>query len=104
MVMFDSLNRRIPEPYGCDWVRTPNFRRLRNRTVTFDNSYAGSMPGGEPMERPPDTMLFDLQKDPHQERPIQDQKIEQRMIEHLVRLMEENDAPEELYRRLGLDR
>ena len=44
MVMFDSLNRRMLEPYGCDWVKTPNFRRLESRTVTFDNSYAGSMP------------------------------------------------------------
>jgi arylsulfatase A-like enzyme len=44
MVMFDSLNRRMLEPYGCDWVKTPSFRRLSERAVTFDNSYAGSMP------------------------------------------------------------
>lgn len=41
------------------------------------------------------TLLFDLQTDPHQENPIQDQAIEARMIEHLVRLMKENDAPVE---------
>lgn len=44
MVMFDSLNRRMLQPYGCDWVRTPNFQRLAERTVCFDNSYVGSMP------------------------------------------------------------
>ncbi len=44
MVMFDSLNRRLLEPYGCDWVQTPNFRRLAERAVTFDNAYVGSMP------------------------------------------------------------
>lgn len=44
MVMFDSLNRRMLEPYGCDWVHTPNFQRLSHRTVTFDNCYVGSMP------------------------------------------------------------
>jgi len=44
MVMFDSLNRRMLEPYGCDWVHTPNFQRLTEHTVTFDNSYVGSMP------------------------------------------------------------
>jgi len=44
MVMFDSLNRRMLSPYGCDWVKTPNFERLAQRTVTFDNSYVGSMP------------------------------------------------------------
>ncbi len=44
MVMFDSLNRRMLQPYGCDWVQTPNFQRLAERTVCFDNSYVGSMP------------------------------------------------------------
>jgi len=32
------------EPYGCDWVKTPNFKRLAEKAVTFDNSYVGSMP------------------------------------------------------------
>jgi len=44
MLMFDSLNRHMLEPYGCDWVHTPNFRRLAGKTVTFDNAYVGSMP------------------------------------------------------------
>ena len=44
MVMFDSLNRHMLPPYGCDWVHAPNFARLAERSVTFDNSYVGSMP------------------------------------------------------------
>ena len=44
MVMFDSLNRHMLEPYGCDWVPTPNFQRLAQRTVTFDRSYVCSLP------------------------------------------------------------
>jgi len=44
MVMFDSLNRRLLQPYGCDWTQTPNFARLARRAVTFDNAYIGSMP------------------------------------------------------------
>ncbi len=44
MVMFDSLNRRMLPPYGCDWTHAPNFRRLAEKTVVFDNSYVGSMP------------------------------------------------------------
>ena len=44
MVMFDSLNRRMLAPYGCDWVQTPNFQRLAKRCATFDNAYVGSMP------------------------------------------------------------
>ena len=44
MLMFDTLNRRMLSPYGCDWTLTPNFQRLAQHTVTFDNCYAGSLP------------------------------------------------------------
>jgi arylsulfatase A-like enzyme len=44
VVMFDSLNRAMLPPYGGDWVHAPNFKRLTERTLTFDNCYIGSMP------------------------------------------------------------
>ena len=44
MVMYDSLNRHMLAPYGCDWTHTENFRRLARHTVTFDNCWVGSMP------------------------------------------------------------
>ena len=44
MVMFDSLNRHMLQPYGGDWAHTPNFERLARRSITFDNAYIGSMP------------------------------------------------------------
>ena len=44
MVMFDSLNRHMLSAYGCDWTHTPNFKRLAERSVMFNNSYVGSMP------------------------------------------------------------
>ncbi|MFD9950360.1 sulfatase, partial [Nonomuraea sp. NPDC059022] len=44
MVMFDSLNRHMLPPYGGDWTHAPNFARLAERAVSFDNCYAGSMP------------------------------------------------------------
>lgn len=44
MVMFDTLNRHMLPPYGCDWTHMPNFARLAERTVTFDTAYVGSMP------------------------------------------------------------
>lgn len=44
MLMFDTLNRRMLSPYGCDWTITPNFQRLAEHTVTFGNCYAGSLP------------------------------------------------------------
>ncbi|MEN6385321.1 MAG: sulfatase [Phycisphaerales bacterium] len=44
MVMFDSLNRHMLSPYGCDWIKTPNFERLIQKTVRFTNAFVGSMP------------------------------------------------------------
>lgn len=44
MVMFDSLNRHMLEPYGCAWTHTPQFRRLAERTARFENCFAGSLP------------------------------------------------------------
>jgi arylsulfatase A-like enzyme len=44
MIMYDTLNRRMLEPYGCDWVQTPNFARLAERAATFDTMYIGSSP------------------------------------------------------------
>lgn len=44
MVMFDSLNRHMLPPYGCDWTHAPNFQRLAERSAAFDQSYVCSMP------------------------------------------------------------
>jgi len=44
VVLFDSLSRKYLQPYGNDWVQTPNFARLAERSVTFDKCYVGSMP------------------------------------------------------------
>ena len=45
MVMFDSLNRRLMQPYGGDWVRYAElYARLAERAVTFENAFIGSMP------------------------------------------------------------
>ncbi|MGK6311067.1 sulfatase [Variovorax sp. DT-64] len=43
-LLFDSLNRRSLECYGGITIKTPNFRRLAERCVTFDNHYVGSLP------------------------------------------------------------
>ena len=42
MVMYDSLNREMLEPYGCNWTKTPNFRRLAERCVQFEQCYVRS--------------------------------------------------------------
>jgi arylsulfatase A-like enzyme len=43
MVMYDTLCRRFLPNYGCDWTIMPNFKRLGDLTVTFDNFWAGSL-------------------------------------------------------------
>lgn len=42
-LLFDSLNARALSCYGGS-IPTPNFDRLAERAVTFDNHYIGSMP------------------------------------------------------------
>lgn len=44
LLLFDSLNRRFLEPYGCTETATPNFTRLAARTAQFESCYAGSLP------------------------------------------------------------
>ena len=44
MVMYDTLCRHFMPSYGNEWVKAPNFQRLAQRTVQFDNFYVGSMP------------------------------------------------------------
>jgi arylsulfatase A-like enzyme len=48
------------------------------------------------------TCLYDLEKDPDEKSPVYDRRIEKRMIEYMVELMKENDAPDEQFIRLGL--
>lgn len=43
MVMYDSLNRNMLSCYGGN-IKTPNFDKLAQHSVTFDNSWVGSMP------------------------------------------------------------
>lgn len=44
IVFYDSLNKRYLPPYGSTDVIAPNFERLAKHSVTFDQSYVGSMP------------------------------------------------------------
>ena len=48
-------------------------------------------------------LLFDLEADPRQLSPIQDEAVEARMKAAMIRLMKENEAPAEQYTRLGLE-
>lgn len=44
ILMFDTLRRDKLPNYNSDVKNMPNFTRLGERTVKFDNFYVGSMP------------------------------------------------------------
>lgn len=44
LLIFDSLNRRALQCYGGNDVKTPNFDRLAQKSVTYDKHYVGSLP------------------------------------------------------------
>lgn len=44
MIMYDTLCRHYLPPYGNEWVQAPNFSRLAEKSLCFDNCYIGSMP------------------------------------------------------------
>jgi arylsulfatase A-like enzyme len=48
------------------------------------------------------TLLYDLETDPDQSAPIANEAVELRMIELMLELMRQTDAPAEQYERLGL--
>jgi hypothetical protein len=48
------------------------------------------------------TLLFDIEQDPKQARPLQDPQIEARMAALLREAMRANEAPEEQYQRMDL--
>lgn len=43
-VVLDTLRRDYLQPYGSDWVQTPQIARLAERSVVCDNHWVGSLP------------------------------------------------------------
>ena len=48
------------------------------------------------------SMLFDLEADPMQEHPIENEEVRKQMCAYIRESMEKNDAPKELFTRLGI--
>ena len=49
-----------------------------------------------------DTLLFDIEEDYEQEKPLQDKELEERCLEQMKRCMKLHDALPEQYERLGI--
>lgn len=50
-----------------------------------------------------ETVLYDLQADPGQERPIKNPEVEKRLVDLMMKIMKRNEAPIESFTRLNLD-
>ena len=48
-------------------------------------------------------LLYDVEHDPGQLKPLCDEAAEREMIRKMAKLMEENDCPPEQYARLGIE-
>ena len=96
----------IRSPYSVEEMRTmevgpafsftkgcPTMKIKGVHSVGFNNA-------GESIQY--GTRLYDMKNDPKQLHPIEDKETEDRMVAHMVRLMMENDAPEEQYIRMNL--
>jgi len=69
---------------------TKGLRTMRLQTTSMMNSWVHG------------TLLFDLQEDPNQTKPIIDDELELRLLKTLAQLMHANDAPESQFQRLGI--
>ncbi|WP_341258129.1 sulfatase [Gordonia malaquae] len=82
----ELVDADLAEPFAF----TKGVRPMRTNGRTLFNPYRFG------------TLLYDLQSDPEQKRPLDDPEIELQMVNLLLGLMRDNDAPESQYVRLGL--
>ncbi|MFZ7946353.1 sulfatase [Neobacillus sp. 19] len=80
------------------WTEYPVFKIPSNEISISDVSQRFSQRG----EHIGENMLFDLEKDYKQNKPIKDLMLEKKYIEMLSRALTESDAPEEQFIRLGI--
>jgi len=74
---------------------------LRVPVIERSPMYGNYGPGALIEDR---TVLFDLENDPGQTTPLEDEAVEERLAELMRRLMAENDAPPEAFARIGLEK
>ncbi len=95
-LMPTHMRSRFTAPELADWepgqpfTFTKGLRTIRVMTSSLMNPW---MHG---------TLLFDLETDPEQLRPLTDDGLELRMLQLLARLMHQSDAPRSQFERLGI--
>lgn len=99
LYQYTLMPQHMNRPFGVDQMKTmekfPPFTFTKGCPVMRIDCPPGEF--GFP------DLLYDLHADPDQQAPLEDEAIKQRMLDLLIKLMRENDAPKEQYERLGLD-
>ncbi len=80
-----TLDASLPFTRGCPVLKIPG----TGRAPRLRPEYAGNL-------------LYDLARDPHQQRPASDARVEQHMLCQIARHLSACEAPPELYARFGL--
>jgi len=86
-----TLSEPFPFTQGVPLLKVPVTARS-----PFYNNYG---PGGLLED---ETRLYDLATDPGQDKPLDDEVVEARMVDLMTTLMRDNDAPPEAFVRLGV--
>ena len=87
-----TLSEPLPFSKGVPLLKVP----MTDTTPMYNNYGPGSLLEDE-------TRLYDIVQDPGQETPLQDMDLEIRLTEIMARLMAENDAPPEAFKRIQLE-
>ncbi len=95
----------------CDMRNMFGIERLKRQEPSREFSFTkgtvpNKYPSGFSVCRPYNfgTKLFDLEADPKQDKELSDTQVELRMMQNLVRLMVENDAPDDQFQRMGISK
>lgn len=75
-----------------------------SKTEKCKNKILGEVLPHEAWPQELKTVLYDLKEDPYEEHPIENMGVIKRLRIQMVNLMKENDAPEEQYIRMGLEK
>ena len=96
-LMPTHMRSRFSPAELAQWEPAPPFgftKGLRTMRIDSEGGWVNSWQHG--------TVLFDLENDPHQLAPIQDDIVELRMAQLLVDALRANEAPRSQFARLGL--
>ncbi len=113
--MQDAINREVPL---YEYTLMPNHMKsrmgaaLEKAALAKPFRFTKNMPvlkipaakGADAVTSLYGSQLFDLEVDPQQLQPIKDEKQAKRLRKAIQELLQENDAPEELFERMGIEK